>query len=77
MYEQEENLFFKDLSDIIIRDDKISRLMTLPNVLITAHQAFFTDVGLRQISQTTLKNLMDFEKGTIDTQNEVSVAMIK
>lgn len=77
VYEQEENLFFKDLSEIIILDDIISRIMTFPNVLITAHQAFFTDVALTQIAQTTLQNLRDFEQGTINTQNEVSVSMIK
>ncbi|MDD4921079.1 MAG: 2-hydroxyacid dehydrogenase [Bacteroidales bacterium] len=77
VYEQEENLFFKDLSEIIIRDDKISRLMTFPNVLITAHQAYFTDNALIQISQTTLQNLVDFEKKTIRPENQVTLDMIK
>jgi D-lactate dehydrogenase len=77
VYEQEENLFFKDLSEIIIRDDKISRLMTFPNVLITAHQAYFTDNALLQISQTTLRNLSDFADGTIRPENEVTLEMIK
>jgi D-lactate dehydrogenase len=40
VYEQEEKLFYKDLSEIVILDDKISRLMTFPDVLVTAHQAF-------------------------------------
>jgi D-lactate dehydrogenase len=77
VYEQEENLFFKDLSEIIIRDDKISRLMTFPNVLITAHQAYFTDNALIQISQTTLQNLVDFEKGACSLPNLVTPEMVK
>ena len=63
VYEQEENLFFKDLSETVIEDDTIMRLMTFPNVLITAHQAFFTDNALNQIAHTTLQNLKDFEDG--------------
>jgi D-lactate dehydrogenase len=77
VYEQEEKLFFKDLSEIIIQDDKISRLMTFPNVLITAHQAYFTDNALIQISNTTLQNLTDFETGTIQKQNQVTLEMVK
>jgi len=77
VYEQEENLFFKDLSEIIIRDDKISRLMTFPNVLVTAHQAYFTDNALIQISKTTIQNLIDFKNGTIRPENEVTPEMIK
>jgi D-lactate dehydrogenase len=77
VYEQEERLFFKDLSEIIIPDDKISRLMSFPNVLVTAHQAYFTDNALLQIAQTTIKNITDFENGTIKPQNEVSIDMIR
>lgn len=77
VYEQEESLFFKDLSEVIIRDEKISRLMILPNVLITAHQAYFTDNALIQISNTTLQNLTDFETGTIQPQNLVTLEMVK
>ncbi|MEO0583025.1 MAG: 2-hydroxyacid dehydrogenase [Bacteroidota bacterium] len=61
VYEQEEKLFFKDLSETIINDDTIARLMSFPNVLITAHQAFFTQHALRQITETTVNNLADFE----------------
>lgn len=57
VYEQEEKLFFKDLSDTIIEDDTIQRLMSFPNVLITAHQAFFTHEALTQIAVTTLRNI--------------------
>jgi len=77
VYEQEENLFFKDLSEIIILDDKISRLMTFPNVLITSHQAYFTDNALTQIAQTTIQNLTDFENGVINPQNQVCINVIK
>ena len=56
VYEQEEHLFFRDLSDVIIQDDEIQRLMSFSNVLITAHQAFFTDEALSQIATTTLNN---------------------
>jgi D-lactate dehydrogenase len=57
VYEQEENIFFRDLSSDIIADDTIQRLMSFPNVLITAHQAFFTEEALTQISLTTLRNI--------------------
>jgi D-lactate dehydrogenase len=77
VYEQEEKLFYKDLSEMVITDDKISRIMTFPNVLITAHQAFFTDNALTQIANATIQNLTDFEKGTINVQNEVTLEMIK
>ena len=56
VYEQEEHLFFRDLSDVIIQDDEIQRLMSFSNVLITAHQAFFTDEALSQIATTTSNN---------------------
>jgi D-lactate dehydrogenase len=77
VYEQEEKLFFKDLSEIVILDDKISRLMTFPNVLVTAHQAYFTDLALTQIAETTIKNLSDFENGVIDMRNAVGLEQVK
>lgn len=63
VYEQEEKLFFHNLSEEIIEDDTIMRLMSFPNVLITAHQGFFTDEALSQIAQTTLYNITEFENG--------------
>lgn len=57
VYEQEENLFFRDLSSNIIDDDKIQRLMSFSNVLITAHQAFFTEEALSEIAQVTLDSI--------------------
>jgi len=77
VYEQEEKLFFKDLSEIIILDDKISLLMSYPNVLVTSHQAYFTDNALTQIAHTTIQNLTDFENSTIDVQNQVCIDRIK
>lgn len=63
VYEQEEKLFFNDLSEDIIQDDVIMRLLSFPNVLITSHQGFFTDEALTQIAVTTLQNVSDFEQG--------------
>lgn len=57
VYEQEADLFFKDLSDQLISDEVFQRLLTFPNVLITGHQAFLTREALTQISQTTVHNL--------------------
>jgi D-lactate dehydrogenase len=70
VYEQEEHLFFQDLSEHIIQDDLIARLITFPNVLITAHQGFFTKEALEQITLTTLKSISEFENGAQLT-NEV------
>lgn len=72
VYEQEEHLFFKDLSESIVLDDLIARLMTFPNVLITAHQGFLTKEALEQIATTTLKNITDFENGR-KTENKVII----
>ncbi len=72
VYEQEEKLFFRDFSESIIQDEQILRLMSFPNVLITAHQAFFTEEALSQIAQTTLKNISDFENGLM-LENQVYI----
>src|SRR6185369_2888277 len=63
VYEQEEKLFFRDLSANIIEDDTIQRLMSFPNVLVTAHQAFFTIEALQQIADVTLNNVSDLMAG--------------
>ena len=71
VYEEESDLFFRDLSSRVLQDDLFARLQTFPNVLITGHQAYFTAEALANIAATTLKNLADFEsKGGSD--NEVS-----
>jgi D-lactate dehydrogenase len=70
VYEQEDELFFEDLSDTIIQDDTFQLLQSFPNVVITAHQAFFTRNALENIATTTLANLTDFEQGQ-PLKNEV------
>jgi D-lactate dehydrogenase len=62
VYEQEEKLFFRDRSEEILQDDEIALLMSFPNVLITAHQAFFTREALEQIASITLGNLKAFSE---------------
>ncbi len=61
VYEQEEKLFFYNHNEEVIQDDIIMRLMSFPNVLITAHQGFFTEEALTQIAKTTLQSLSDFD----------------
>jgi len=63
VYEEEADLFFADHSDTIIRDDVFTRLLTFPNVVITAHQAFFTQNALAAIAAQTVRNLMHFQRG--------------
>ncbi len=71
-YEQEENLFFKDLSGSNIEDEVILRLMSFHNVLITGHQGFFTAEAMEQIATVTLNNLSTIENG-LPTENEVKL----
>jgi D-lactate dehydrogenase len=72
VYEEEADLFFENLSDTVIQDDVFSRLLTFPNVLVTAHQAFFTTEALTTIAGTTLDNISSFE-ATGKALHEVSV----
>ncbi len=69
VYEEEEGLFFEDHSGEVLQDDELSRLLTFPNVLITAHQAFLTREALTEIARVTTENLLraatgDFLTGT-------------
>ncbi|WP_321188386.1 2-hydroxyacid dehydrogenase [Roseiconus lacunae] len=73
VYEEEADLFFENLSGDIIQDDQFMRLTTFPNVVITGHQAFFTEEALSAIAKTTLNNVSDFETGEIPEKNIVSV----
>ncbi len=57
VYEEEADLFFQDLSDRVLQDDVLARLMTFPNVIVTGHQAFFTREALEKIAATTLANI--------------------
>lgn len=63
VYEEEDEYFFEDLSSRVLTDDVLARLLTFPNVLITAHQAFFTREALENIAETTLSNLDVFFRG--------------
>jgi len=62
VYEEEGDLFFEDLSGQVLHDDVFARLLTFPNVLITAHQAFFTADALTAIAETTLANIDAFAR---------------
>jgi D-lactate dehydrogenase len=57
VYEEEEGVFFEDLSAQVLQDDELARLLTFPKVLVTAHQAFLTLEALRDIARTTVANL--------------------
>lgn len=74
VYEQEEKLFFRDLSSNIIEDDTIQRLMSFPNVLVTAHQAFFTEEALSKIATVTLQNIDELVNNKILTNKAAQLA---
>lgn len=74
VYEQEEELFFEDLSSQIIQDDILGRLLTMPNVIITGHQGFFTEEALKNIASTTIENISSFAHGQL--KNEISQEMV-
>src|SRR5262249_46186313 len=63
VYEEEEGIFFEDLSGGVLQDDELARLLTFPNVLITAHQAFLTREALGDIARTTVANLLALRGG--------------
>ena len=60
VYEEESDIFFRDFSGHIVDDDTLARLITMPNVLVTSHQAFLTEEALDNIAAATVKNLTDF-----------------
>ncbi len=64
VYEEEEGIFFEDLSGTILQDDELARLLTFPNVLITAHQAFLTNEALAEIARVTTANINACACGT-------------
>ncbi|WP_293122201.1 2-hydroxyacid dehydrogenase [Microcoleus sp. bin38.metabat.b11b12b14.051] len=76
VYEQETDLFFEDLSNQVIQDDVFQRLLTFPNVLITGHQAFFTEEALQNIAETTIGNITDFERGRT-SGNQIDLDRLK
>jgi D-lactate dehydrogenase len=63
VYEEEEGVFFQDLSELGLQDDVLARLLTFPNVLVTSHQAFLTREALANIATTTFQNFSDYEHG--------------
>ncbi|MBP2674603.1 MAG: ldhA [Deltaproteobacteria bacterium] len=71
VYEEEEGVFYEDLSGMVLQDDELARLLVFPNVLVTAHQAFLTEEALSDISRVTVENIMalaegrPFVKGTV------------
>ncbi len=76
VYEEEGDLFFKDLSAEVVQDDVFVRLLGFPSVLVTAHQGFFTNEACTAIAQTTITNVSDFERGSINDANRVSTRLI-
>ena len=62
VYEEESDLFFEDNSGHILEDDTLARLISMPNVIVTSHQAFLTEVALQNIAETTVNNLVGFFK---------------
>jgi len=63
VYEEESGVFFEDLSGTVLADDELSRLLTFPNVLITAHQAFLTHEALTEIARVTVGNIRRVASG--------------
>ena len=75
VYEEEEGVFFQDLSNRVLQDDVLARLLTFPNVLITSHQAFLTKEALASIARVTLENVSAFERGE-SLRNEVRAEQV-
>lgn len=75
VYEEEEGIFFSDLSNQVLQDDVLARLLTFPNVLLTSHQAFLTNEALKAIAQTTLFNMAEMRDDKTLT-NEVFADVI-
>ena len=71
VYEEEGDLFYEDYSGHIVEDDKLVRLIAMPNVIVTSHQAFLTNEALDNIAATTVNNLTRFFNGDPDTTTEV------
>lgn len=71
VYEEEGDLFYEDFSAHVIQDDKLVRLIAMPNVIVTSHQAFLTDEALDNIAGTTIDNLLRFFRGDGNPDTEV------
>ena len=71
VYEEEGEIFYEDLSGRVLQDDKLVRLIAMPNVIVTSHQAFLTAEALDNIASTTVNNLVRFLQGDPDVSTEV------
>ena len=71
VYEEESNIFFQNKSGHILDDDTLRNLISMPNVLITSHQAFLTEEALNNIADTTTQNIVNFFNGDSFSNNEV------
>jgi D-lactate dehydrogenase len=71
VYEEEGDLFYEDFSSHVVQDDKLVRLIAMPNVIVSSHQAFLTQEALNNIAATTVDNVLKFFQGTPNTQTEV------
>jgi len=70
VYEEESELFYEDMSYVVIQDDVLARILSMPNVIVTSHQAFLTKEALHNIAETTLKNCRDYFDDKV-LENEV------
>ncbi len=74
VYEFEDDFFYEDRSDQVIHDDTLMRLLTFPNVVVTSHQAYFTEEAMKNISESVLKSLEQYATGAeLDKTNIVSM----
>jgi D-lactate dehydrogenase len=73
VYEQEGDLFFRDLSSTVVTDDVLQRLISFPNVIVTGHQAFFTREAIGTISETTLRSVSEFARNA-PLSNEIRMS---
>lgn len=71
VYEEEEGKFFEDLSGVVMTDDVLARLLTFPNVIVTAHQAFLTKEALDEIARVTTENITAFGSGEMPEESRV------
>ena len=72
VYEQEADLFYRDLSSTVVDDDVFQRLLSFPNVIVTGHQAFFTREAITTICETTINSVSEFAAGQV-LSNEIPV----
>lgn len=69
VYEEEADIFFEDFSGHIVNDDVLARLISMPNVLVTSHQAFLTEEALENIAETTIENIISIrDRGTSENE---------